>query len=78
MANVIALFTDRAHMVEVSGEEFVPGWNLYEVHIAVGEDIIRVGQFDLMPLVRRLYQAYEAIQKEEEEIGADEAVSTQP
>ncbi len=74
MENILARLTDREYAVTVTGEEFTPGWNLYEVQLTSGKDTFSVGQFDLMPLVRMIYQAYEVIQKEETKVEANEAL----
>lgn len=73
MENIIATLTEREYTVTVSSEEFTPSWIFYTVDIRNRHGSITVGQFDLMPLARKLYQALEVIQKEEDRIEAAEA-----
>ena len=74
MENILAEHMNRDMKVSVTSEILSNGWVLYAAHIETEDGKIRLGQFELMPLVRMLHMAYEVIHNEEEKKEADEAV----
>jgi|GEM_PF-6708875 len=76
MEKIIAELPGIDMKLIVKAESSSFGWSWFPVFLSTADDKsqIRLSQYDLMPLARLLYQAYEVIQKEEFKDEAAEAV----
>lgn len=66
MENTLAEYADRDLSLAVVSTPIADDWNIYRVVICCDDRTVRLNQYEIMPLVRMLFQAFELIQKDQE------------